>query len=99
MLLCVLEEGIQNVNLLNFALDLAQLIDFSEYLSRNQLPAKKENDNMLTTKWDPWEKEGSPQKLTATLRVYLLILCDLSKCSFLFEHAGLFTRKALTQEV
>lgn len=37
----------------NFALNLAQHIDFTEYLSRNQLPSKKENDSMRTTKWNP----------------------------------------------
>lgn len=48
---CVCIGGIDSecIICVNFALNLAQHIDFSEYLSRNQLPAKKENDSMLTT--------------------------------------------------
>lgn len=51
MPLCVCVGGIDSecIICVNFALNLAEHIDFSEYLSRNQLPAKKENDSMLPT--------------------------------------------------
>lgn len=52
---CVCVGGMDSecIIYVNFALNLVQHIDFSENLSRNQLPAKKENDSMLTTKWGP----------------------------------------------